>query len=75
MILRSLIHDIINVYEINRKEAAAILLQLPKWLAPGTFAPVLSPGEEPDANSSKWILEHIVVEVSGLSSLARRFVR
>jgi nuclear cap-binding protein subunit 1 len=51
------------VYEINRKEAAAILLQIPKWMASGTFAPQLAPGEEADESASKWILENIVVEV------------
>lgn len=36
--MRQLVADIISVYEVNRKECARILLvDLPKWLAPGTF--------------------------------------
>lgn len=73
-ILRSLIHDIINLYEINRKECATILLDLPKWLAPGTFKPKIAPAEdeEDDASvKSDWILENMVVEVGGPRLLFR----
>lgn len=65
--LRSLIHDIIDLYEINRKEAAAILLDLPSWVAPGTFKPKDAPaGDEESAEASaqsEWVLENMIVEV------------
>ncbi|SCV70543.1 BQ2448_3305 [Microbotryum intermedium] len=36
-IIRSLIFDIINLYEHNRKEAAKLLMELPRWFTPRTF--------------------------------------
>lgn len=38
-------------------------MQIPQWMAPGTFAPAAVPGEDADDSASKWILENIVVEV------------
>lgn len=38
--LRQIMLDILNVYEVNRKDCARILLNdLPKWLPEGTFKP------------------------------------
>lgn len=36
--LRSTIQDIIDLYQVNRKECAKILFDLPRWLRKGTFA-------------------------------------
>ena len=58
-IIRSLIHDVIHLYEINRKECAKILLDLPHWFSSNTFAP-----KDKTTDSSEWILENLIVEVS-----------
>ncbi|CAD6888426.1 unnamed protein product [Tilletia controversa] len=39
VVLRSIISDIIDLYEINRKEATSLLVELPKWFRLGTFLP------------------------------------
>ncbi|PVF94764.1 hypothetical protein CPB86DRAFT_788751 [Serendipita vermifera] len=36
-LLRSSFEDIIDIYEVNRKEAARILLDARRWFTPGTF--------------------------------------
>jgi nuclear cap-binding protein subunit 1 len=61
-VLRSLIHDIIDLYETNRKECAKILLELPLWVVTGTFKSK-SGDEEIDDNRKDWVLENMVVEV------------
>jgi nuclear cap-binding protein subunit 1 len=35
--LRSLVHDVITIFEVNRKEAARLLLALPRYITGGTF--------------------------------------
>lgn len=69
--------DIINVYEINRKDCARIILNdLPKWLPQGTFknasAPAAAPaaGEATESNMEKQkaeettvIKEHTIMDV------------
>lgn len=62
VVMRSLIHDIVNLYELNRKDAAAVLLDIPRWLAPGTFVSSKR-SDNLDASESKWILENLIVEV------------
>ncbi|KAK0546340.1 Nuclear cap-binding protein subunit 1 [Tilletia horrida] len=39
IVLRSIITDVIDLYEVNRKEASLILVDLPKWFRIGTFLP------------------------------------
>lgn len=59
--LRSMIHDMVDLYEVNRKECANILLSLPQWFEPGTFS--TGNDDDDDAHRAKpWILEHLVVE-------------
>ncbi|KAE8211404.1 hypothetical protein CF327_g4840 [Tilletia walkeri] len=49
VILRSIISDIIDLYEINRKEATTLLVELPKWFRLGTFLPSKAEvGVQPD---------------------------
>ncbi|PWN49080.1 hypothetical protein IE53DRAFT_370063 [Violaceomyces palustris] len=43
VVLRAIIGDMIDLYEINRKEAARLILELPLWLRRGTFAGKVSP--------------------------------
>ncbi|CEQ40467.1 SPOSA6832_02087, partial [Sporobolomyces salmonicolor] len=69
-VIRSLINDIINLYEVNRKEAATVLLELPKWFKKGTFKPSKPAGrrdddeevEEEESEGPGWILENMIVE-------------
>lgn len=56
---------IIDVFEVNRKECARILLEYPKWVVPGTFKPKPggpSPEEEPVVLHD-WQLESTLLEV------------
>ena len=61
--------DIIELYEPNRKEGAAMLLDVAKWVAPGTFKDskakkqAAEEGDEEQPASSEWLLEHMIVEV------------
>jgi len=61
--MRSQILDTIDIFEINRKECARLLLEYPKWCIPGTFKP--KPGAPaPEYESGKnWQLESTVIEV------------
>ncbi|KAG1902824.1 MIF4G like-domain-containing protein [Suillus fuscotomentosus] len=61
-LVRSQILDTIDIFEINRKECARLLLEYPKWCVPGTFKP--KPGApEPEFESGKnWQLESTVIE-------------
>ncbi|KAM0788666.1 hypothetical protein ACM66B_002765 [Microbotryomycetes sp. NB124-2] len=64
VLIRSLVFDIMNLYETNRKEAAAVLLDLPSWFATGTFKSHAQGGadEGPAQSASQLVLEDIVVE-------------
>lgn len=37
VVLRSTFHDIIDLYQVNRRESAKILFEMPRWLRKGTF--------------------------------------
>lgn len=72
IVVRSLIADVISLYETNRKEAATILLELPKWFKKGTFRvskPARRPDDEQDMPEEEapegpnWSLENLIVEV------------
>ncbi|KAK0523219.1 Nuclear cap-binding protein subunit 1 [Tilletia horrida] len=39
LVLRSIIADVIDLYEVNRKECTSILVELPKWFRWSTFLP------------------------------------
>lgn len=77
VILRSLFADLIDIYEVNRKECARILLDLPRWLRRGTFAGrvqielgLFGEEEEDWVNigdgepEGGWSLDDLIVEVS-----------
>lgn len=69
-----MVHDIISLYEVNRKDAATLLLEMPRWFKKGTFCdpkPAKRSNEddeemrhEPELVGPQWSLETIVVEVS-----------
>ncbi|KAF8239499.1 hypothetical protein L208DRAFT_54676 [Tricholoma matsutake] len=61
--VRSALVDIIDIFEVNRKECARLLLEYPKWNLPGTFKP--KPGAPVDTEpvpGKDWQLESTVVE-------------
>ncbi|KAH6896461.1 cap binding protein 80-PB [Coprinopsis sp. MPI-PUGE-AT-0042] len=64
-VIRTNILDIIDIYEINRKECARLLLEYPKWNLRGTFKP--KPGStvavEP-APGKDWQLESTIIETA-----------
>ncbi|GAA5895142.1 hypothetical protein JCM6882_008291 [Rhodosporidiobolus microsporus] len=83
-LVRSLVADLITLYETNRKEAAQLLLELPKWFKKGTFRSAAAAGankrrdgedeemkEEEAVEGPQWSLENIVVEtiISSILSL------
>ncbi|GBE79109.1 MIF4G like-domain-containing protein [Sparassis latifolia] len=60
--LRSGLIDLIDVFEVNRKECARLLLEFPKWTLPGTFKPTPgAPPQEP-VPGKDWQLESTVIE-------------
>jgi len=71
VVLRTLVNDVIDIFEVNRKECAKILLELPRWVGRNTFktrATADKPRtEEVDNNpeepieASEWILEHLLL--------------
>lgn len=51
--LHSLVLDMVNIYEVNRKDAARFLLALPRYITGGTF--------KAEGSESTWSLESLVV--------------
>lgn len=72
VVLRAILADMIDLYEVNRKEAAKLLLDLPNWLRRGTFGAKTSSeaglfGEVDDQaaavrQESNWSLDDLLVE-------------
>lgn len=63
-LIRSNLRDTIDIFEVNRKECARLLLEYPKWCMVGTFRP--APGApllEDDSNAYNWQLECAIIEV------------
>ena len=61
--VRSLILDIITLFEVNRKESANTLLLIRKHLAPNTFKPLPSTSNPPEAEPSSTLsLESLIVQ-------------
>ncbi|KAJ3533816.1 hypothetical protein NM688_g7231 [Phlebia brevispora] len=60
--LRTGLLDLIDIFEVNRKECARLLLEFPKWTPRGTFKPRPgAPAEEPVAGKD-WQLESTIIE-------------
>ncbi|EJD00881.1 uncharacterized protein FOMMEDRAFT_157996 [Fomitiporia mediterranea MF3/22] len=58
-----LISDVIDIFEVNRKECARFLFELPKWLPSGTFKPRPGvPSENGAASGPLWQLESCIME-------------
>lgn len=79
VVLRSLVNEVIDLYEVNRKECARILFGIAKWLRKGTFAgKAVSPdtglfGDAEDLDwvvadprdpQGGWTIDDVIVEVS-----------
>lgn len=67
--VRSALLDIIDIFEVNRKECVRLLMEYPKWTLPGTFkakpgAPVKAEDEDLEKD---WQLESTIIEVSSSS--------
>lgn len=62
--MRSALLDILDIFEVNRKECARLLLEYPKWSLPGTFKPKPgAPSEMEPVAGKDWQLESTVIEV------------
>ena len=61
--LRSNILDIIEIFEVNRKECARLLLEYPKWTLPGTFKPRPGAPPPPVVENKNWELDNTIIEV------------
>ncbi|WWC85240.1 uncharacterized protein L201_000102 [Kwoniella dendrophila CBS 6074] len=74
-VLRSLTLDLMNIYEVNRKECATLLLSLRKFLPSNTFKPLQPPaeGEEENNDLSTWSPESLVIStlLNGLLTLPK----
>ncbi|KAF9076688.1 MIF4G like-domain-containing protein [Rhodocollybia butyracea] len=62
--VRSDLLAIIDIFEVNRKESARILLEYPKWTVPGTFKlkPGAPPPEVENLVNYEWQLESTLLE-------------
>ncbi|KAF7354888.1 Nuclear cap-binding protein subunit 1 [Mycena sanguinolenta] len=61
--VRTGILDILDIFEVNRKECARLLIEYPKWTIPGTFKP--KPGGSVNADpvpGRDWQLESTIIE-------------
>jgi nuclear cap-binding protein subunit 1 len=58
--------DIIDIFEVNRKECVRLLMEYPKWTLPGTFKPKPGAPVNPEEETSgrNWQLESTIIEVS-----------
>jgi hypothetical protein len=62
--VRSALLDIADIFELNRKECARLLLEYPKWAIPGTFKPKPGALMDPSPLPGKgWQLESTIIEV------------
>ncbi|TDL29146.1 hypothetical protein BD410DRAFT_735868 [Rickenella mellea] len=69
--VRTLISDIVDIFEVNRKECARLLLDLAKWTPPGTFKPRPgAPVQNGEETGKLWQLESCIIETI-LSKLCR----
>ncbi|KAH9814154.1 MIF4G like-domain-containing protein [Melampsora americana] len=73
VVLRTLIHDIIDIFEVNRKECAKILLELPRWVGRGTFKSKATKDVVEKDGGPGWVLEHTIIEtiVSSIFGMPR----
>ncbi|KAH8074940.1 MIF4G like-domain-containing protein [Cristinia sonorae] len=56
--------DLVDIFEVNRKECARLLLEFPKWTIPGTFQHAQDP-----VSDKNWQLECTILEVTCQTSV------
>ena len=69
-ILRTTIMQITNIFEINRRESARLLMEVPKWFASGTFKSAKEAAAKPEGDGMvveppagpSWQLENTLIE-------------
>ncbi|PFH50582.1 hypothetical protein AMATHDRAFT_144777 [Amanita thiersii Skay4041] len=62
-VVRTSLLDLIDIFEVNRKECARLLLEYPKWNLPGTFKPKPgAPVEMEPVPGKDWQLESTILE-------------
>ncbi|KAH9938689.1 armadillo-type protein [Fomitopsis serialis] len=62
--IRAAILDILDVFEVNRKECARLLLEYPKWTLHGTFKPRPGAPEQEPVTEKNWQLENTIIEIT-----------
>lgn len=53
----------LDIFEVNRKECARLLLEYPKWTLPGTFKPKAGAPPQSPVEGKGWDLENTLIEV------------
>ena len=61
--VRTAILDIIDIFEVNRKECARLLLEYPKWTLPGTFKPNPNAAAQESVAGKDWQIHSTIMEV------------
>ncbi|KAI0637657.1 cap binding protein 80-PB [Trametes polyzona] len=60
--IRSALIDTLDIFEVNRKDCARLLLEFPKWTLPGTFKPRAGAPPQSPVEGKDWQLESTVLE-------------
>ncbi|KAH9950166.1 MIF4G like-domain-containing protein [Amylocystis lapponica] len=60
--IRSGLLDLVDIFEVNRKECARLLLEFPKWTLPGTFKPRPGALAQEPVPGKDWQLESTIIE-------------
>ncbi|TFK83265.1 cap binding protein 80-PB [Polyporus arcularius HHB13444] len=60
--LRSNILDVVDIFEVNRKDCARLLLEYPKWTLPGTFKARPGAPPSPVVEGKNWDLDNTLIE-------------
>ena len=75
--VRADLMDIVDIFEVNRKECARLLMEYPKWTIAGTFKPKPTHDnpERVPVPGKDWQLESSIIEVRVFSDLVEHTVR
>ncbi|KAG8950908.1 hypothetical protein FRC04_006972 [Tulasnella sp. 424] len=66
-LVRSCVRDTLEIFEVNRKEAARILLDLPRWWNPSTFKRRHQDDDAsplPEGDIMEWNLDCLIIETT-----------
>ena len=70
-VVRTCVQDMLEIFEINRKEGARLLLELPRWFDSSTFKSRVTDEDNPAPAEEEvmgWNLECTIVEVRASSA-------